>query len=116
MSTPLSHENRLSGSREKLSKSSAFLKRKIKILTRRSILTGNYRRRDPLQPKGVVDKNFEALDSFHGHIRTQHGRSPLNPSQIYWLDNILEILCSLVKNLLTNWMKKHDIVNQINGM
>ena len=27
--------------------------------------------------KGVVDKNFEALDNFHGHIRTQHGRLPL---------------------------------------
>ena len=26
--------------------------------------------------KGVVDKNFEAVDNFHGHIRTQHGRLP----------------------------------------
>ena len=23
--------------------------------------------------KGVVDKNFEAVDNFHGQIRTQHG-------------------------------------------
>ena len=26
--------------------------------------------------KGVVDKNFEAVDNFHDHIRTQHGRLP----------------------------------------
>ena len=28
------------------------------------------------QVKGVVDKNFEAVDNFHDHIRTQHGRLP----------------------------------------
>ena len=26
--------------------------------------------------KGVVDKNFEAVESFHGHIRTQQGQLP----------------------------------------
>ena len=25
----------------------------------------------------MVDKNFEAVDNFHGHIRTQWGRLPL---------------------------------------
>ena len=26
--------------------------------------------------KGVVDKIFEAVDNFHGHIRIQHGQLP----------------------------------------
>ena len=26
--------------------------------------------------KGVVDKNFEPVENFHGHIRIQHGQLP----------------------------------------
>ena len=26
--------------------------------------------------KGVVDKNFEAVDNFYGHFRIQHGQIP----------------------------------------
>ena len=30
----------------------------------------------PSHVKGVVDKNFEAVDNSHGHFRIQHGQLP----------------------------------------
>ena len=41
----------------------------------------------------MVDKNFEVVDNFHGHIRTQQGRLPWKPSQIYQFDDFRKTLC-----------------------
>ena len=56
--------------------------------------------------KGVVDKNFEAVDSFHGHIRTQHGQLPQKPPQIYQLDDFLETLCLCAKISVKNGFRR----------
>ena len=49
----------------------------------------------PFKPffKGVVDKNFEVVDNFHGGIRNQLGQLPQKPSQFNQFDEFRKTLC-----------------------
>ena len=65
--------------------------------------------------KGLVDKNFEAVDNFHGHIRTQQGRLPLKPSQIYQFDDFRKTLCLCVDFFDKNGFRRKHKASRIQG-
>ena len=41
----------------------------------------------------MVDKNFEVVDDFHGHFRTQRGQLPQKPSKFHQIGEFHKTLC-----------------------